>query len=145
MAATRDKRANAGSRMARLLDEEEEDDFYKTTYGGFDDVEDDKEYESENQVDSDSSDSDISRSEDDEVISDDEEQRQKRKRGVFTKAYTERVKKAKPDAQEKVKPKTVPKPRQKKTRSTQHHIDISAILHTGKCHSEFCCSVVFVL
>lgn len=44
MAATREKRANAGNKMARLLNEEEEDDFYKTTYGGFDEVEQDNDY-----------------------------------------------------------------------------------------------------
>lgn len=44
MAATREKRANAGNKMARLLNEEEEDDFYKTTYGGFDEVEQDHDY-----------------------------------------------------------------------------------------------------
>ena len=38
MAATREKRSNAGSKMARLLEEEDEDDFYKTTYGGFSEV-----------------------------------------------------------------------------------------------------------
>lgn len=44
MAAAREKRANAGNKMARLLNEEEEDDFYKTTYGGFDEVEQDNDY-----------------------------------------------------------------------------------------------------
>lgn len=44
MAALREKRANAGNKMARLLNEEEEDDFYKTTYGGFDEVEQDNDY-----------------------------------------------------------------------------------------------------
>lgn len=38
MAASRERRANAGSKMARLIDEEEEDEFYSTTYGGFDEV-----------------------------------------------------------------------------------------------------------
>jgi vacuolar protein sorting-associated protein 72 len=44
MAATREKRATAGNRMAKLLDAEEEDEFYQTTYGGFDEVENDDEY-----------------------------------------------------------------------------------------------------
>lgn len=35
MAASRERRSNAGNRIARLLDDEEEDDFYKTQYGGF--------------------------------------------------------------------------------------------------------------
>ena len=42
MAAARERRGNAGSKMAKLLNEEEEDDFYKTTYGGFEEVEDDR-------------------------------------------------------------------------------------------------------
>lgn len=44
MAANREKRANAGNKLAKLLNEEEEDEFYKTTYGGFDDVNNDDEY-----------------------------------------------------------------------------------------------------
>lgn len=35
---TRSRRPNAGSRMARLLNEEEEDDFYQSAYGGFAEV-----------------------------------------------------------------------------------------------------------
>lgn len=38
MAATRDKRANAGNRMATLLENEDTDDFYSSAYGGFEDV-----------------------------------------------------------------------------------------------------------
>lgn len=38
MAASREKRVTAGNRMARLLEAEDEDDFYKTTYGGFEEV-----------------------------------------------------------------------------------------------------------
>jgi len=38
LAETREKRQNAGSKMAKLLDAEEVDDFYKTTYGGFEEV-----------------------------------------------------------------------------------------------------------
>ena len=38
MALSREKRVNAGNRMARLLEAEDEDDFYKTTYGGFEEV-----------------------------------------------------------------------------------------------------------
>ncbi len=36
--ATRARRPNAGSKMARLLNEEEEDDFYTNAYGGFAEV-----------------------------------------------------------------------------------------------------------
>lgn len=38
LATTREKRKNAGLKMAKLLDEEEEDEFYKTAYGGFQEV-----------------------------------------------------------------------------------------------------------
>ena len=38
MAAERSRRGNAGAKMSGLLDKEEEDEFYKTTYGGFDEV-----------------------------------------------------------------------------------------------------------
>lgn len=43
----RERRANAGNRLAKLLDEEEEcqDEFYKINYGGFVDTESDHEYE----------------------------------------------------------------------------------------------------
>ena len=36
--AGRERRSNAGAKMAKLLDNEEEDDFYKSTYGGFNEV-----------------------------------------------------------------------------------------------------------
>lgn len=45
LAKTRERRANAGNRMSRLLDEEDEDDFYKTTYGGFTEIENDDDYQ----------------------------------------------------------------------------------------------------
>lgn len=38
MAAERSKRNNAGSKMTQLLEAEDEDEFYKTTYGGFEEV-----------------------------------------------------------------------------------------------------------
>lgn len=45
MAATRERRGNAGSKMARLMnEEEEEDDFYKTQYGGFSEDKVDQDY-----------------------------------------------------------------------------------------------------
>lgn len=43
--AGREKRCNAGNRLSKLLNEEEEDDFYKTTYGGFQELENDVDYE----------------------------------------------------------------------------------------------------
>lgn len=44
LAKQRERRSGAGARMARLLNEEEEDEFYATTYGGFQETEDDNEY-----------------------------------------------------------------------------------------------------
>ncbi len=38
LALERERRRNAGSKMSKLLDEEEEDEFYKTAYGGFSEV-----------------------------------------------------------------------------------------------------------
>ncbi|CAH1962728.1 unnamed protein product [Acanthoscelides obtectus] len=87
----RERRANAGNRMAKLLDEEEEcqDDFYKTNYGGFQETESDNEYEAEEEAD-DIVDSDFSIDENDEPISDTEgDEGQKKKRRLVTKAYKE--------------------------------------------------------
>lgn len=44
MAATRSRRSNAGNKISNLLDAKEEDEFYKISYGGFQDEEEDKEY-----------------------------------------------------------------------------------------------------
>lgn len=73
MAASRSRREHAGAKMSGLLDKEEEDEFYKTTYGGFEDVGEDKDFnyhspaEEEDEVDS-----DFSIDENDEVKSDPE-------------------------------------------------------------------------
>ncbi|KAL4716272.1 hypothetical protein ACJJTC_014752 [Scirpophaga incertulas] len=83
--AQRERRSNAGNRMAKLLDEEEEDDFYKTTYGGFQEVEEDNDYVQEKEAD-DIVDSDFDIDENDEVMSDHETE-DKQKRRVGTKAY----------------------------------------------------------
>nr|XP_022317512.1 vacuolar protein sorting-associated protein 72 homolog [Crassostrea virginica] len=103
MAATREKRNNAGSKMARLLEAEDEDEFYKTTYGGFDEEEGDGVYESE-ESDDDETDSDISIDENDEPKSDNEDEGPKKKRRVVTKAYKEPPAKKKTD-EKKPKPK----------------------------------------
>ncbi|XP_030370614.1 vacuolar protein sorting-associated protein 72 homolog [Scaptodrosophila lebanonensis] len=90
MAASRSRRNNAGTKIAKLLDEEEEDEFYKTSYGGFHEEEEDNEYEQKDEEE-DIVDSDFSIDENDELISDQEEvSDKKRKRGgVNTKAYKE--------------------------------------------------------
>ncbi|CAD7090398.1 unnamed protein product [Hermetia illucens] len=77
MASTRSRRANAGNKIAKLLDEEEEDDFYKTSYGGFQEVDDDVDYVQKDEEE-DIVDSDFSIDEDDEPISENEEEQPKR-------------------------------------------------------------------
>ena len=74
MASARSRRANAGSKMASLLNSMEQDDFYKDTYGGFEEEENDKEfaYQSPNE-DADEVDSDFSIDENDEPKSDAED------------------------------------------------------------------------
>lgn len=106
LSSTRERRCNAGTRMANLLENEEEDAFYSTLYGGFREEEDDREYVSEEEE-SDATDSDISIDENDEVISEDEEQGAKRKVRVVTKSYKE-PEKVKKDMKKKpgIKPQT---------------------------------------
>lgn len=113
MAAGREKRNNAGNKMARLLEAEDEDDFYKTTYGGFTEEVNDDDYDTEDSV-SDQTDSDISIDENDEVKSDDDDE-PKRKRRVVTKAYKEPAKK--PQEKDK-KPKEKKSPKAKTSTST---------------------------
>ncbi|OAD52512.1 Vacuolar protein sorting-associated protein 72 like protein [Eufriesea mexicana] len=108
MALSRERRTNAGSKMAKLLNEEEEDDFYKTTYGGFEEVEQDHDYMEEDEAE-DEVDSDFSIDENDEPISDTEQEGPKKKRRLVTKAYKE------PKIQSQVpsKEKKVRQPRQR--------------------------------
>jgi len=114
MAAKRSRRDNAGAKMSSLLDKEEEDEFYKTTYGGFNEEGDDGDfnYNSPNEEE-DEVDSDFSIDENDEVKSDPEEEESNRKKvkrgeGVQTKAYKE------PSRKKDIKPKqTASKPKSK--------------------------------
>lgn len=93
LAATRSRRGNAGSKMSKLLNDEEEDEFYKTTYGGFNEEEEDNDYNSEDSA-SDIVDSDFDIDENEEVKSDnDDDDGPKRKKGIDTKAYKEPAKK----------------------------------------------------
>ncbi|XP_042908076.1 vacuolar protein sorting-associated protein 72 homolog isoform X2 [Parasteatoda tepidariorum] len=94
MASTREKRANAGNRMALLLENEDADDFYSSAYGGFQEEEDDHEFSGDEESESEDTDSDISIDENDEPVSDedDDQNTTKRKRRVVTKAYKEPTK-----------------------------------------------------
>lgn len=91
MAANRERRANAGNRIAKLLDEEEEDEFYKTSYGGFHETAEDRDYIQKNDDEEDIVDSDFSIDENDEPVSDREEEAapKRKKKAVNTKAYKE--------------------------------------------------------
>jgi len=130
MAASRSRRQHAGAKMSGLLDKEEEDEFYKTTYGGFEDVGEDKDfnYHSPNEEE-DEVDSDFSIDENDEVKSDpendEESSRKKIKRadGVQTKAYKEPKRK---DGT-KQKPTTAVKP---KTKHVKYSLDFGRRLGT---------------
>ncbi|KAL0118522.1 hypothetical protein PUN28_009295 [Cardiocondyla obscurior] len=113
MAAARAKRANAGNKMARLLNEEEEDDFYKTTYGGFDEVEQDHDYMEEDEAE-DEVDSDFSIDENDEPVSDTEQEGPRKKRRLVTKAYKE-PKPVTSHAQSTHKEKKIKQPKQDKS------------------------------
>jgi vacuolar protein sorting-associated protein 72 len=108
MASSRSQRANAGAKMASLMNTMEADDFYKDTYGGFDEELDDKEfdYQSPDEEEVDKCDSDFSIDENDEPKSDLEDgegqaKRPKRGLGVQTKAYKEPKKREK-DSEKKV-------------------------------------------
>ncbi|XP_028819943.1 vacuolar protein sorting 72 homolog a [Denticeps clupeoides] len=96
LATSREQRATAGNRMSKLLDAEEEDEFYKTTYGGFNDESGDDEYKGDQSDTEDEVDSDFDIDEGDEPDSDQEEDAPRRKSRVVTKAYKEPVKVAKP-------------------------------------------------
>ncbi|XP_026313599.1 vacuolar protein sorting-associated protein 72 homolog [Hyposmocoma kahamanoa] len=125
--ARRERRSNAGNRMAKLLDDEEEDDFYKTTYGGFQEVEEDRDYVQEREID-DIVDSDFDIDENDEPVSDQEEE-EKRKRQVGTKAYKDPNRKRKGASKHKEplakKPKE-PKPKEERADKTEK-LDKSAL------------------
>ncbi|XP_072303952.1 vacuolar protein sorting 72 homolog a isoform X2 [Eucyclogobius newberryi] len=108
----REHRKTAGNRMSKVLDAEEEDEFYKTTYGGFNDESGDDEYHGDHSDTEDEVDSDFDIDEGDEPDSDQEEDAPKRKSRVVTKAYKEPIKVAKP------KPKK-PVEEQKKTERTK--------------------------
>uniref|UniRef100_A0A1Q3F059 Vacuolar protein sorting-associated protein 72 homolog n=1 Tax=Culex tarsalis TaxID=7177 RepID=A0A1Q3F059_CULTA len=97
MAANRERRANAGNRIAKLLDEEEEDEFYKTSYGGFHETAEDRDYIQKNDDEDDIVDSDFSIDENDEPVSDREEEAapKRKKKAVNTRAYKEPVAKKK--------------------------------------------------
>lgn len=86
IAASRERRSNAGNKMASLLeDTEQEDEFYKNTYGGgFLEDDPDDAYESPMESDHDVIDSDFyNTEEEDEPISDAEEKERPKRRSKY--------------------------------------------------------------
>jgi len=87
----RPRRANAGSRMTKLIeeaqDEEEGDDFYKNTYGGFNEDEEDQDYVSEDEQE-DIIDSDFSLSEHEDEVENNEDDDDKKRRKPKKKIKT---------------------------------------------------------
>ncbi|XP_040188339.1 vacuolar protein sorting-associated protein 72 homolog [Rana temporaria] len=114
LAELRAPRKTAGNRLSGLLGREEEDEFYKTTYGGFNEESGDEEYNEDRSASEDEVDSDFDIDEGEEPTSDHEEDEPKRKRRVVTKAYKEPIKllkpkpKPKPDAASSSTPKSRP-------------------------------------
>lgn len=139
MAATRERRANAGNRISNLLNEEEEEEIYKTLYGGFQETEDDKDYKQDYKQDDDddSVDSDFSIDENDEVISDTEEVPERRAKQT-TRAYKDlKAKKgpaAKAKQQQQQQPtKAIKKPAVTKRMKTKRaHRSSYTVLDSGK-------------
>lgn len=108
LASTREKRQNAGAKMAKLIAEieekQEEEEFYETAYGGFKEIEDDNDfYFKEEDAEDDIIDSDFDADENEmdqnndenQEQNGDEESKKKRRQGVFTKAYKEPIVKKK--------------------------------------------------
>lgn len=117
--AQRERRSNAGNRMAKLLDEEEEDEFYKTTYGGFQDVEEDRDYIQEKEQD-DVVDSDFDIDEDDEPHSDQEaESKEKRKTNANVYKDPNRKKKSEKPKKPVGRKTKEPKPKEEKTEKSE--------------------------
>ncbi|XP_023944073.2 vacuolar protein sorting-associated protein 72 homolog [Bicyclus anynana] len=109
--AQRERRSNAGNRMAKLLDEEEEDDFYKTTYGGFQEADEDNDYVQQREAD-DVVDSDFDIDENDEPNSDPEDEVKEKKEKKFGgKVYKDPNRKKK---SEKIKKSITKKPKEPK-------------------------------
>ncbi|OWR51759.1 hypothetical protein KGM_210685 [Danaus plexippus plexippus] len=120
--AQRERRSNAGNRMAKLLDEEEEDDFYKTTYGGFTEADEDNDYIQEKEVD-DEVDSDFDIDETDQPISDTETE-EKSKQKVSTKGYKDPNRKRKGEKNKKV---IVKKPKEPKAKEESEKVELNEI------------------
>ncbi|XP_069505953.1 vacuolar protein sorting-associated protein 72 homolog [Ambystoma mexicanum] len=118
LAGARAPRKTAGNRLSGLLQAEEEDDFYKTTYGGFNEESGDDEYKGEHSDSEDVVDSDFDIDEGDEPTSDQDDDEPKRKRRVVTKAYKEPLISLKPPKPKVKKPdaptSSAPKARQEK-------------------------------
>lgn len=112
LSKSRPQRHNAGNRMSKLIDDEQEvDDFYKTAFGGFEEVSGDEEFDENDEEDVDVVDSDFSNSETDEVIDQDDDEPKRKKKKVFIKPYRQ------PNPEDSIpKEKATPKPKEKTPR-----------------------------
>lgn len=83
LATTRSRRTNAGNRMSKII-QDEEDEFYTNLYGGFNEEEDDIDFDSDEENDYDSFESDFSIDETDDIAPEhqavDEDEPKKRNR-----------------------------------------------------------------
>lgn len=133
MAATRERRANAGNRISNLLNDEEEEEIYKTLYGGFNEIEDDRDYIQIKQDDDDDSvDSDFSIDENDEVISDMEELPERRVRQTG-KVYKDlKAKKVPASKTRQSSQKVIKKQAAKRFKSNRKHRSSFTVLDSGK-------------
>ncbi|KAI5093233.1 vacuolar protein sorting-associated protein 72-like [Silurus meridionalis] len=121
LANSREQRSTAGNRLTKLLEAEEEDEFYKTTYGGFNDESGDDEYHGDHSDTEDEVDSDFDLDEGDEPDSEQEEETPRRRSRILTKAYREPIKVMKPRVKqpsEELKPEK-PKAEKRSTHELQ--------------------------
>lgn len=135
MAATRERRVNAGNRIGNLLnDEEEEEEIYKTIYGGFNEIEDDRDYiQIKQEDDDDSVDSDFSIDENDEVISDMEELPETRRARQTGKVYVDlKAKKVPANKTRQSSTKVMKKQAAKRFKSNRKHRSSFTVLDSGK-------------
>lgn len=134
MAATRERRANAGNRITNLLNEEEEEEIYNTIYGGFQEAEDDRDYIQIKQDDDDDSvDSDFSIDENDELISDTEDVTERRAKESTKMVYKDLKAKKGPANKARQSPtKAVKKQATKRLKSKRMHRSSFTVLDSGK-------------
>lgn len=133
MAATRERRTNAGNRIGKILNDEEEEEIYSTLYGGFTEIEDDKDYIQIKQDDDDDSvDSDFSIDENDEVISETEELPERRARPTGRVYKDLKAKKPATNKTRQSSTKVIKKQVAKRFKTGRKHRSSFTVLDSGK-------------